>query len=189
MSRRVHDSQTHIKLQEYGIKLYLSHYFGNIVQFIVSIVILQDLGGSSMIGRLKIWHLKWLHTGGCQISIYRRKGWKKQISSGEITLNVICGGTKFISYMYLPRKTLPDIIDWLWVKVTWSLYICKTTNPLFRMFGTPEGRNCYIAIILRSSIKAASLYVLGRGTVCFTYHETRDKYVVNLVFASYKGQM
>lgn len=54
MSRRVHDSQTHIKLQEYGIQLYLSHYIGNIVQFIVSIVILQDLGGSSMIGRLKI---------------------------------------------------------------------------------------------------------------------------------------
>lgn len=113
----------------------------------------------------------------------------KQISSGEITLNVICGGTKFISYMCLPRKTLPDIIDWLWVKVTWSLYICKTTKPLFRMFGTPEGRNCYIAIILRSSIKATSLYVLGRGTVCFIYHETRDKCVVNLLFASYKGQM
>ena len=37
MSRRVHDSQPHIKMQAYGIKLDLSHYIGNTVQFNVSI--------------------------------------------------------------------------------------------------------------------------------------------------------
>lgn len=76
---------------------------------------------------------------------------------------------------------LPDIIDWLWAKVTWSLYTFVYAKLQNHPFGFLEPQ--------REETEAASLYVLGRGIVCFTYHETRDKCVVNILFASYKGQI
>jgi len=43
---------------------------------VCSIWILQDLIGSLLIGRLKIWTLMWSHTGCCMLLVYLTKNYK-----------------------------------------------------------------------------------------------------------------